>query len=693
MNEFQENGVAKALEPYMDSAPTNNVVQFEAPRASRMGFQGKPAAAFANLPLESLADGLETNIEEIRSAVLAIPPSAISTEPEWMKLARALAWEAALFPKRKDTPWEILDTASRRAPGYDKEDNQRRFDRYISEALDHENPITIATVFHMALEHGWPGRSPPIVNSANISGSEVGLVEGPPPAEPSFADPYTEYSGPAFPLDVLPPTLASFVDAEHRAMGADPAALAMAAITTVAGAIHAETRVRAGEGWWEKPILWTGLIGNPSTKKSPTIDKATKPLRRIDKERSENWRQQKATWKKLPKDQRGDPPSPPARCIVMDITPEKIAEILSRAPSGSLMVHDELAGWMDGFERYSSGGSSRAFHLQCWNGDTYVKDRVGKGANDPEAEICVDNLALCVLGGIQPDKLEKMPDLTSDGLLQRFLPILMRPAERGDEYHPLAAVEADYEKLIKSINDAPPQNHHFADEALEVRDRVNDYLHELEKVDGFSSALIGAIGKLRGYFARICLVLQVAWQHDPASSTLPDWWRPEWTRAEGERLRKLFKIDQIESLSEGLNTSTAISRLTAEAAEKLLRQFLLPQIFALYDVLVNGGKERDRTRAIADFILAANENRLRPSDFTAGLRALRGQPAQKVHEWVSRICAMGWLHPEDDKTPIPKAWLVAPGLREYFAERRKLVQAARAEAHKILCAGGSRPRA
>jgi RecA-family ATPase len=173
MNEFQENGVAKALEPYIDSAPTNNVVPFQAPSASRVGFQGKPAAAFANLPLESLAAGLETNIEEIRSAVSAIPPSAISTEPEWMKLARALAWEAALFPKRKDTLWEILDTASRRAPGYDKEDNQRRFDRYISEAGDHENPITIMTVFHMALDHGWDGKSSPLVTSANTLGSEV----------------------------------------------------------------------------------------------------------------------------------------------------------------------------------------------------------------------------------------------------------------------------------------------------------------------------------------------------------------------------------------------------------------------------------------------------------------------------------------------------------------------------------------
>ena len=45
---------------------------------------------------------------------------------------------------------------------------------------------------------------------------------------------------------------------------------------------------------------------------------------------------------------------------------------------------------------------------------------------------------------------------------------------------PSQQAEADYEKLIKSINDAPPEKYHFADDALEVRDRVIDYLHKLE---------------------------------------------------------------------------------------------------------------------------------------------------------------------------------------------------------------------
>jgi hypothetical protein len=387
------------------------------------------------------------------------------------------------------------------------------------------------------------------------------------------------------------------------------------------------------------------------------------------------------------------PPAKPARCVINDATPEKVAEVLSRDPSGSLMVHDELAGWLAGFERYNAGQSPRAFYLSCWNGGPFLKDRVGKGNRDPDAEIRVDNLALGVLGGIQPDRLADFRDLTSDGLLQRFLPVLMAPAERGDEYHPVEQEEADYGNLIKSINDAPPEKYHFADDALEVRDRVIDHLHKLELVDGFSPALIGAVGKLKGYFARICLILHVARQHDPRRSdevTLPACF----TREEGERLSKLFGLDPTESLADGLNLSTAISRRTAEAAEKVVRQFLLPHLFGLYDVVVNGGQDRDMVCSIGDFILASSKDRLRPSDVTAGVRALRGEPEQKIREWMGRFCAMGWLEPEEAKPGVPpKAWLVLPGLRQHFAERRKKAEVARAEAHAILKAGGSRKSA
>ena len=69
------------------AAPEDNVVPF---KAREWAIEGRPSAVFAQLrtPIESLTEGLDTNIEEIRSAVMAIPPSVIADEGNWTRLAR-----------------------------------------------------------------------------------------------------------------------------------------------------------------------------------------------------------------------------------------------------------------------------------------------------------------------------------------------------------------------------------------------------------------------------------------------------------------------------------------------------------------------------------------------------------------------------------------------------------------------------
>jgi hypothetical protein len=247
-----------------------------------------------------------------------------------------------------------------------------------------------------------------------------------------------------------------------------------------------------------------------------------------------------------------------------------------------------------------------------------------------------------------------------------------------------------------------------AEEALPVRDRVLDYLHDLERCDGFSSSLRGAIGKLKGYFARICLVLHVIKLHDPlsANETSPPpllekpseplhfTAKPSGLTGPAPIWRKMIEAgEEFEDLAGGAMSGIPVSRQTAEAVEKLLREFLLPHIVELYDVVVGGGQDRDLLRTIANFILTSKRERLRPADMTEGVRTLRGQPEHKIREWMGRFIVMGWVTPEEDPRRLglpPKAWQVVPGLREYFAERSKRAAAARAEAHAILKAGGER---
>jgi hypothetical protein len=448
----------------------------------------------------------------------------------------------------------------------------------------------------------------------------------------------------------------NFVAAEHQAMGADEAALALAALTAVAGAIHAETKVQMGNGWHERPIIWSALVGPPSSMKSPIIDKATAPLRKIDNDRHRIWEAQYAKWKTQNKKSAGPSPPKPPRKVVQDATPEKVAEIAARDDGGLMMVHDELAGYIASFDRYGSGAAARGFCLSSFNGGPFLKDRVGHGARDEHSEIRIANLAVSILGGIQPDRLAQIKDPTVDGLLQRFLLVSVRLPERGDEASLVKSAEDDYARLIEGISQRTSWTYSFGAGAVAVRRRVLNRLFELEQLQGFSPALISAIGKMKGYFGRLALALHVVNEHCAGAS----------------------------------GDVSDVTQQTAEAVEELLFNFFLPHMFGVYDVLANGGKDRDMMRAIAGFILASDKQRLRPSDITAGVRKLRGRTPKEIADWAGRFCAMGWLEPEFDTSPLPTAWSVAAGLRQHFADRRLQEQRARATAHAILTAGSSR---
>ena len=145
---------------------------------------GERSNELFHLAPEPFAARPEANMDEIRSAVAAIPPAAIATEPDWMKLARALAHEAAVHKHKTEPLWEILDAASNKAPGYNEAENRQRFLRYIGEALNSDDPITLATLFHLARQHGWQGWSPPVA-VASPAGPTVWAAAD---LRPSFAN-------------------------------------------------------------------------------------------------------------------------------------------------------------------------------------------------------------------------------------------------------------------------------------------------------------------------------------------------------------------------------------------------------------------------------------------------------------------------------------------------------------------------
>src|SRR5262249_25506572 len=194
-------------------------------------------------------------------------------------------------------------------------------------------------------------------------------------AWPAPVDLWANFSPPELPTGLLPEVIEKFARIEGAAMGADPAGLAMAALTVCAAAISDEIKIqpkRYADFWKESARLWAFLVGNPSTKKSPIMNQAAWPVKRIDGILFQQYQADLATYNALPADERktAEPPKQKRRRIE-DVTIEAAQEVLKDSPDGVLCLQDELSGFFGMMDRYAGdrgGMKDRSFWLQAWNG-------------------------------------------------------------------------------------------------------------------------------------------------------------------------------------------------------------------------------------------------------------------------------------------------------------------------------------
>jgi hypothetical protein len=105
------------------------------------------------------------------------------------------------------------------------------------------------------------------------------------------------------------------------------------------------------------------------------------------------------------------------RAVISDTTPEALGLLMQQHQEGLLLHRDELAGWLNSFNRYASGkGGERELWLQAYDGREHTIDR----AKNP-VPIFIPHLSVGILGSIQPDKLAIVMDGPDDGLTSRFM--------------------------------------------------------------------------------------------------------------------------------------------------------------------------------------------------------------------------------------------------------------------------------
>lgn len=254
-----------------------------------------------------------------------------------------------------------------------------------------------------------------------------------------------------FDPDLLPVALRGWVvDIAHRMQCPPdfPAVAALVAVSSLIGA-RAVVQPKARDDWRVVPNLWGIAVGRPGVKKSPALGESLRPLNRLQATEFEVWRAAHDAWAldcKVAEMASGDrekkarrlagkdplaarallePTDTPAepmarRYIVNDATVEKLGELLTQNPWGTLSYRDELYGLLTSLDKQGQEGS-RSFYLQAYDGNQgYTFDRIVRGT------VHIPRVCLAMIGGIQPGRIQEYVrgavsgGSADDGLLQRF---------------------------------------------------------------------------------------------------------------------------------------------------------------------------------------------------------------------------------------------------------------------------------
>jgi len=472
-------------------------------------------------------------------------------------------------------------------------------------------------------------------------------------AEPSTVpvDLWSTFDPPPLPREVLPPVIEDFAFEQGSTMGADPAGLAVAALAVCAAILpdHVQLKVKQHSGWTEAARLWVGLVGDPSTKKSPIIRRVVRPIVRIDAALWHAYAAAKAQWDALDRNtRRTTPPPPQTRVKIDDATVEAAQEILRDSPDGVLYLRDELSGFFGSMDKYTgarSAAGDRGFWLQAYNGDTYTFDRINRGSGH------IEHLSVSVLGGIQPDAMRKLTeDTVDDGLIQRISPIMLRRGEVGRD-EPMSAATTHYEMLVERLHHTPqPLDPVVLDNAArEVRQELERKHHELGELELVNKKLGAHIGKYDGTFARLCLLWHCI---------------------------------------ENTGTATPPPRVAGACARRVadfMSCFLLPHAAAFYSSIYGLADDHERLTAVAGYILAHKVDRLTNRVIQRGDRTMRRLRKREVEDVCHQLSALGWVTEAPRLRPTdPPRWDVNPEVHRLYQERAEQEATRRRRRREIL---------
>jgi hypothetical protein len=369
---------------------------------------------------------------------------------------------------------------------------------------------------------------------------------------------------PAPPFDakaLLPATLADFVLDEADRMPCSPDYIAAALIVCLGSVIGARCGIKPKrrDDWIVTPNLFGGIVGDPSSKKSPALATVTRFLDRLEAKEAEKLQDAlrifeaekaafeahqsavKASMKKAAggkvdqlkmnaaiadlQDLQAPEEPHERRFKSNDSTVAKLGDLLVHNPQGMLVFRDELIGLLASWDK-DGHEEDKAFYLEGWNGTgSFNIDRIGRGS------LHIKNLCISVFGGIQPELLERYlsgisSSLDNDGRIQRFQVLVYPnsvPWQWRDRYPVKGAREAvrdlfDRLAVFDPLQDGAASaddfvklpHFHFDDAAQEIFVEWCAELNLVHIASETNPMMQQHFGKFEKLFCSIALILHLA---------------------------------------------------------------------------------------------------------------------------------------------------------------------------------------
>lgn len=324
----------------------------------------------------------------------------------------------------------------------------------------------------------------------------------------------------------LHPSLATPLEAISGYMGTLPAAMLYTLLPTAASLCQVGTKLELiqATNFYALPILYTGLVAESGTGKSPVQKTILDPLFSLQAEADELYGQNLADYDRefaeWSKDKEGEKPEKPIprEYYTIDVTREAIATLQSQQPNhGFLGWIDELSAIVSGRNQYRNGrGTDKEALLSGRDGSPIKVNRAGgKRLSAPQS-------AYSITGTTQPDTLKQLMGDFTDGagewarILWCLLPI--QPAPFPDN-----AVTHDISERLKSlyqqIETLPAATYRLSPQALQLYRAWYNQLDEL-RLSEPRQALRSVYQKMKGDTGVLMLILHLI--NSCAVSNTPD---------------------------------------------------------------------------------------------------------------------------------------------------------------------------